>query len=643
MDRRRRGLRYPLWCDLLRSGIVAPAVWRGAGRSYIPKETGKGVLDASYMEDCLQAALRRWGRSAHRLLQVLRELQEACGYLPSRSLEAVAGELGLPLAEVRGVASFYAFLATEPVGAYRVLFSDSITDRMQGSHGLMDQLCSRLWVEPGKVSDDGLVSVSTTSCTGLCDQGPAALINGRAVARLDTARMHQISDLILARRPMHEWPAELYTVEDSIHRTDVLLGHRTAPGAAISAARNRDVAAPGGMIAELTRAKLRGRGGAGFPTGAKWAACAAAPGPDRCIVCNADEGEPGTFKDRVLLARYADLVIEGMTVAGIAVGAVLGLIYLRGEYRFLLEPLEATLVRRREQGLLGARIGAAGGATFDVEIHLGAGSYICGEESALLESLEGRRGIPRNRPPYPVTHGYLGRPTVVDNVETLCAAALIAERGGQWYASIGTEASAGTKILSVAGDCARRGLYEFPFGVSVRAVLEAAGGDEAIAVQVGGPSGTCIGADEFDRSISFEDLATGGAFTIFDRHRDLFEVARNYTRFFAHESCGFCTPCRVGTSLLAQVMDKIHDGHGTHHEIAELHSLSAALGKGAHCGLGHTAMNPVRDTLLRFAPCYERRLASTDFAPAFDLDAALASARRMTGRDDPGAHLEGDG
>jgi [NiFe] hydrogenase diaphorase moiety large subunit len=272
-------------------------------------------------------------------------------------------------------------------------------------------------------------------------------------------------------------------------------------------------------------------------------------------------------------------------------------------------------------------------------VHLGAGAYVCGEETALLESLEGRRGIPRNRPPYPVTHGYLDRPTVVDNVETLCAAVLVVMQGADAYRAVGTRQSAGTKLLSVAGDCARPGVYEFPFGVTVRAVLHACGGEDAIAVQVGGPSGTCISVDEFERCISFEDLATGGAFTIFDGRRDMFEVARNYTRFFAHESCGFCTPCRVGTSLLAGVVDKIHAGHGTRHELAELEQLIEAMAKGAHCGLGHTAMNPVRDTLRRFAPAYERRLASTDFAPGFDLDAALAPARRMTGRDDAAAHL----
>jgi [NiFe] hydrogenase diaphorase moiety large subunit len=594
-------------------------------------------MEASSPLTALELILARWGRRPDRLLQVLRQSQDATGWLSPALLAAIASALGLPLAHVRGVASFYSFFALEPAGAYRVLLSDAVTDRMDGSLELGERLCRRLWAEPDHTSSDGLVSVRRTSCTGLCDQGPAALVNGIAIPRLNAGSVDAIADLILARRPLAEWPANLLRVTSTVHREDLLLRHGLRPGAAIAAGLARTAAAPGGMVAELRESGLRGRGGAGYPTGSKWAGCHAAPADARYIVCNADEGEPGTFKDRVLLAREPDLVFEGMTLAGHATGATRGLLYLRGEYQFLLEPLEATLVQRRARGLLGAAAG--GGPAFDIEIHVGAGAYICGEETALLESLEGRRGIPRNRPPYPVTHGYLGRPTVVDNVETLCAAAVIAVRGADAWRRIGTSRSSGTKLLSVAGDCSRRGVYEFPFGVSVREVLDAAGAEDPIAVQVGGPSGTLIDSAEFERNLSFEDLPTGGAFTVFGRGRDLFEVARQHVHFFAHESCGFCTPCRVGTSMLASVMDKIHDGHGSRHELAELDRLTAVLGNGAHCGLGHTAMNPVRDTITRFAPSYERRLASADFAPAFNLDAALAPARRMTGRDDAASHL----
>ena len=612
-------------------------------------------------EPDISTLLARHGGKPERLLQVLREIQEAHQAISPRAVTLVAQALGVPLARVWGVIGFYSFLTERPWGRYRVLFSDNITDRMLGNRDLLLALCEKLWVEKGRMSEDGLVSVDTTSCTGLCDQGPALLVNGRAIGRVTPARLDQIAELILAQKPVETWPAELFAIEDNVRRGDLLLNHGLQPGEALRAAldRGREGAAeqaanarswreghggePSGSMAlleEIKRANLRGRGGAGFTTGMKWEACRNAPGPDRYVVCNADEGEPGTFKDRVLLRSYADLVFEGMTVCAYAIGARHGFLYLRGEYRFLLEPLNEVLARRRANQLLGRNILGQAGFDFDIEIHLGAGAYVCGEESALIESLEGKRGVPRNRPPYPVTHGYLQQPTTVNNVETFCAAALIARHGGDWYRATGTAKSAGTKILSVAGDCARPGIYEYPFGTPVRQVLEDCGAENTLAVQISGPSGVCIDASEFDRRIAFEDLPTAGAFTVFDQTRDMFEVARNYTHFFAHESCGFCTPCRVGTAMLKTTLDKIADGHGTAHDLAEIEKLDKVLHMSAHCGLGHTACNPTLDTLKRFRPMYERRLKSLDFEPAFDLDGALARARQMTGRDDAGAHLE---
>jgi [NiFe] hydrogenase diaphorase moiety large subunit len=396
------------------------------------------------------------------------------------------------------------------------------------------------------------------------------------------------------------------------------------------------------LIGELKASNLRGRGGAGFATGLKWEACRKAQGKAHYVVCNADEGEPGTFKDRVLLASQADLVFEGMTLCAFAIGAGKGMLYLRGEYRYLLDHLNTILELRRRRGLLGTGILGRQGFDFDIEIHLGAGAYVCGEESALIESLEGKRGTPRNRPPFPVTHGYLDQPTVVNNVETYAASALVAHRGGAWYAGIGTSASAGTKILSVSGDCALPGLYEYPFGVSVREVLQACDAKDIQAVQVSGPSGVCLCASEFDRRIAFEDIPTAGAFMVFDHSRDMFEVARNFVHFFAHESCGFCTPCRVGTSLLRNLMDKLKNGHGSPYDFAEIENLNRILQAMSHCGLGHSACNPVLDTIAKFRPAYERRLQQKEFEPAFNLDWALEPARQMTGRDDAGAHFTTD-
>jgi [NiFe] hydrogenase diaphorase moiety large subunit len=359
-------------------------------------------------------------------VQILRDVMAAEGHVSPPVITQLAAALGVPRGHVEGVVGFYSFFAAEPRGKFRVLFSDKITDEMAGSRELREHMLESFRLEPGEVSRDGLLSIGVTSCTGLCDQGPAMLINDRAIARLTPARIGAIRALIRGDSPLDQWPDNLFAIHSHVERRDLLLETPFAPGEGIDAAIARG---PAATIQEITRCGLRGRGGAGFSTGAKWAACAAAPkdaaltsaaaeGPERYVVCNADEGEPGTFKDRELFTSRAELVIEGMTVAGFAVGAAKGLLYLRGEYPFLVEPLLALLEERRRVGLLGKDVRGARGFDFDIELHLGAGAYVCGEESALLESLEGKRGIPRNRPPYPVTPGRQAE-AMVNNVETL--------------------------------------------------------------------------------------------------------------------------------------------------------------------------------------------------------------------------------
>ena len=590
-------------------------------------------LHAAYLDSILE----RHGYAAVNLLQILREAQEHYGYIHPDAIDYLSIKLHLPRSKIEGVAGFYSFIYLQPHGEYRLLFSGNITDRMLGSQALMEQMCQQLWVEPGKVSEDGLVSISTTSCTGMCDQGPALLINGRAITRLTPQRVQEIGYLIRNRTPLADWPADFFCVEDNIRRKGPLLDNRIAAGAVL-----RDVlsASAPNIIETVKASGLRGRGGAGFPTGLKWETCRNAPGTIKHVVCNADEGEPGTFKDRVLLTSYADLLFEGMTLCALAIGARHGYLYLRGEYRYLLDPLQEALQHRRNMNLLGMNILGQPGFDFDIAIHLGAGAYICGEESALIESLEGKRGIPRNRPPFPVTHGYLQQPTAVDNVETFCQAALAIHMGAENYRAIGTPKSTGSKLISVSGDCPRPGIYEYPFGVPVREILQDCGAVNARAVQISGPSGVCIAESEFNRKLGFEDLPTAGAFMVFDDSRDLFEVARNFVHFFAHESCGFCTPCRVGTSILKTTMDKIAAGLGTQYDLGEIEHLNHVLQTSSHCGLGRTACNPVLHTLKHFRPAYEGRLKSLSFKPAFDLDGALARARQMTGRDDAGAHLK---
>ncbi|AVR88893.1 NAD(P)H-dependent oxidoreductase subunit E [Thauera aromatica] len=572
------------------------------------------------------------------LLQILRQAQERAGHLPTALLERIASALTLPLAQVLATASFYSLLRTGPAPAYDILFADNITDRMQGGPALAAALCRALELAPGLPAGNGRVRVGTTSCTGLCDQGPALLVNQRPLTRMSAERVVPMADLIRRGVAVDDWPAEWFRIEPNLRRRDALLGAGLAPGEALAAALARS---PGGLLAEIEASRLRGRGGAGYPTAAKWRACRAAPGEAHYVVCNADEGEPGTFKDRVLLSDFPQLVIDGMGIAAHAVGAHRGFIYLRGEYRHLLDPLEALLAERRRQGLLGTDI-LGRGFDFDIEIHLGAGAYVCGEESALLESLEGRPGRPRIRPPFPVSRGYRGQPTTVNNVETLALAGLVAIHGGEVFRAIGTAQSSGTKLLSVSGDVERPGIYEYPFGVTVAEVLADCGARATQAVQIAGAAGHCLAPAEFGRRIAFEDVPTGGSFMVFDERRDLFDVAHAFVDFFAHESCGFCTPCRVGTAVNRRLMDKIAAGRGVPADVAELAAMDRLLRSASHCGLGSTATLALTDIVDKFRPAFSRRLRTEDFVPAFDLDAALAPARQATGRDDRQAHFHPD-
>ena len=585
---------------------------------------------------------------ATHLLQILRAIQTRYHYVPMDAIEQLAGLLHIPRTQIISVVEFYSFFHLTPRGQYELLISDSITDHMLGKINLTGYIAKQLNVAVGAVREDGIVSLDNTSCTGMCDQGPAGLVNGYPLTRLDRPRIDRIADLINQQKPLNEWPRDLFQVNDNLIKSGLLLDHAIAPGEALEATFKRGLQE---TLAEINQSGLRGRGGAGYSTGWKWHLCYEGPEEDafcdiatqnqqlqRYVICNADEGEPGTFKDRVLLNSYAHQVFEGMTVCAAIIGATQGFLYLRGEYLFLYDKLQTILGERRQAGLLGNNI-LGQGLDFDIEICLGAGAYICGEESALIESLEGKMGIPRNRPPYPVTQGYLGKPTVVNNVETFLAAASIAVNGGDWFASVGTEKSKGTKILSISGDCSQPGIYEYPFGTSIQSILNDCGADDVLGVQIGGPSGTFISNQELNRKLAFEDLATGGSFIIFNNTRNILDTVHNFTHFFAHESCGFCTPCRVGTSLLKKQLDKIVEGHGSAGDVVALEELCQLVKNHSHCGLGQTAANPILTTLERYPEIYQSQLKKISYEPGFDLDGALETARRMANRNDAGAHL----
>lgn len=359
------------------------------------------------------------------------------------------------------------------------------------------------------------------------------------------------------------------------------------PDAGLASALARN---PAEIIAELTAAKLKGRGGAGFPTGVKWRLAADAASDVKYVLCNADEGEPGTFKDRVILAEVPDLVLAGMTIGGAAIGAAAGIVYLRGEYAYLRRPLEEALARRRAAGQLGEEVMGTGFA-FDIEIRMGSGAYVCGEETALIESLEGHRGEPRNRPPFPVDVGFLGRPTIVNNVETFACVTAIMANGAPWFAAIGTEESTGPKLFSVSGDCARPGVYEFPMGLPVSELLHEVGGEGAKAVQIGGASGRCVPASEFASTICYEGISTGGSVIVFGPQRDMLRVAKNFIEFFVEESCGQCTPCREGNARLREGIEMLEDGRCSAAYLAELTKLGEVMQLASKCGLGQSSPN----------------------------------------------------
>ncbi|MBA4251292.1 MAG: iron hydrogenase [Chlorobiaceae bacterium] len=355
------------------------------------------------------------------------------------------------------------------------------------------------------------------------------------------------------------------------------------------------------ILFEIKTSGLKGRGGAGFPTATKWMLAAASKSDAKYLICNADEGEPGTFKDRVLLLEYPELVFDAMIVGGFTIGATIGIVYLRGEYEYMLKSLLDYLDQMRKDNLLGNNILGNTNFSFDIQIKLGSGAYICGEETALIESLEGNRGEARNRPPYPVNSGFLGKPTVVNNVETLASIAHIVTKGGEWFKKLGTDKSSGSKLFSVSGDCESPGVYELPFGTSLEELLKIVGAQNTKAIQVGGASGICIPKSQFKRKLSFEDAATGGSIMIFNESRNMLHVLKNFMEFFVEESCGQCTPCRAGNMKLLEGVEMIENGDYKFSYISKLKDLGKTMQVASKCGLGQSSSNAFISILENFS------------------------------------------
>jgi len=357
---------------------------------------------------------------------------------------------------------------------------------------------------------------------------------------------------------------------------------------------------PADVVFEVRNSKIEGRGGAGFPVGVKWNLTGASSGPVKYVVCNADEGEPGTFKDRILIEEHAGRLLEGMAIAGYAISAGTGIIYLRAEYPYLVPRLEKAIAEMKASGLLGSNIRGSG-FSFEVEVRVGAGAYVCGEETALLESLEGRRGEPRNKPPYPAHSGYRDCPTVINNVETFIAVSHIVLMGAEEYMKLGVGGNSGTKLFSISGDVERPGVYELPLGSTLGELLGMAGAEDPQAVQVGGASGKTVRGSETGRTFSFRDLPPGGSVIVFDKSRNMLDVLENFMEFFVHESCGQCTPCREGNRRLLEAVHALQDGTiRTKAQVRPLLELAETMKSSSKCGFGQTSSNCFVDIVSQF-------------------------------------------
>jgi len=368
---------------------------------------------------------------------------------------------------------------------------------------------------------------------------------------------------------------------------NVITGKFTT-GAGIKAALSKK---PADVIQEVIDSGLRGKGGAGFPAGLKWRFAANEKSDMKTIICNADEGEPGTFKDKYLLDNHPMKVLEGMAIAGYAIGADKGIIYLRGEYAYMLPSLEKNIAEIKENVFSKMKIGKKK-FEFDIKVRLGAGAYVCGEEFALIESLNGNRGEPRNKPPFPIQKGYLEKPTLVNNVETFATIVHIVEKGAQWFGELGTKSSKGTKLFSISGDVKYPGVYEFEMGVKLRDILELVGAENTKSVQVGGFSGINVAEDGFDRTLAHGDLPPGGSIIVFNKDRDMLKVLKNILEFFEEESCGQCTPCREGAYQLLKGIKMIEKGEKSVRYYKDLCDLCVIMKDSAKCGLGMSIPSP---------------------------------------------------
>jgi NADH-quinone oxidoreductase subunit F len=554
------------------------------------------------------------------LLPALHAVQDRIGWISQPALNYISRRLAVPPAEAYGVATFFALYATTPRPPIVAHVCDDIACRLVGAERICEDL-ERAVGPAGEAAREGQVGWKRSPCLGLCDLAPAAMVTcagdppsvacaapvdaAGVVARLDGAVTgRRPTPIPQAGDPSLRLLRRIGVVDpSSLDDYRVHGGYAALPKALAMGAE--------AVIAEVTASKLMGRGGAAFPTGRKWSAVASQPAQPHYLVCNADESEPGTFKDRVVMESDPFAVVEAMTIAAFATGAEHGYLYIRGEYPEAEASIRGAIAAARAAGLLGTDI-IGSGVAFDIEVRRGAGAYICGEETALFESIEGKRGEPRNKPPFPVEVGLFGQPTVVNNVETLVNVPLILDIGGEAYARIGTDGSTGPRLFCLSGHVARPGIYEVEFGATLGRLLELAGGvpgDRAIrAILLGGAAGVFVGPDALSMPLTFEDTRAAGAtlgsgvIMVFDETTDLVDTLRRIARFFRDESCGQCVPCRVGSVRQEELLTRLAAGsrvRSRDEELVLLRDIGQAMRDASICGLGQTASSAIESALRR--------------------------------------------
>jgi NADH-quinone oxidoreductase subunit F len=560
------------------------------------------------MTPTLQALLSPYaGRRRDALLPVLWAVQTAFGHINAAAVRDISHTLRVPEADIYGVIQFYSLFHDTPTGRRIIRVCTDPVCGLHGADALLHAACERVNVQHGETSADGEYTLMHTTCLGLCDHAPAALISTRGEGEHSLAPITAAAELLAERstsavpKAVMEGARLLLPPAGAV--TPLM---REAHGEYVTVRTALLSMTPEQVIAEVEASGLIGRGGAAFPTGTKWRYTRNNAETTRYVVCNADESEPGTFKDRVLMESRPHLLIEGMLLCAYAVGASHGYVFVRGEYPAATRILTEAIAEAHAAGWLGANI-LGTDFSFELEVRRGAGAYICGEETALFEAIEGERGFPRIKPPFPTTHGLFGKPTVVNNVETLCAARLVIAHGAAWFKQIGTDKSAGPKLVSVSGHVQRPGTYEIAPGITLRALLEGhcqGVVGELQAVLMGGAAGTFLTPAEIEVPLTFEHLRAAGstfgsgAIMVFNDTVALRDVLQRLGRFFQHESCGKCFPCQLGTQRQMEILDRLDRALPGDHQ--RLLDIGVTMTEASLCGLGQTAASAVMSALKRW-------------------------------------------